>query len=591
MSNKTSLQRRGLSGALAVVVASLGSTAFAQAPTANAYVQHNLVSDIPGMADVTDSHLVAPWGISESATSPFWISNEGTGTSTLYNGSGTITNLVVTIAPGAKSPTPTQPTGQVQNNTTGFILANGTKASFIFDGMDGTVTAWNSGTTAAVMVDNSATSSYTGLAIGTSANGPTLYAANVKTGKVDVFDTNFKPTTLSGSFSDPAIPTGYAPFNIWNIGGKLYVTYTTQPAAVGNGFVSVFDLNGNLLTHLVSNGPLNEPWGIAIAPSTFGAFAGDLIVGNFGDGKINAFDPATGKSLGALQDTKGNPIVIPNLWGLIFGNGKSGGDPNYLYFTATIVGTGGAFHGLFGSLAPPATVINALNGASGATGGIAPGECIYISGIGVGPSPLASATIPAKGTLATTLANTTVTINGTPAPIVYASASQTSVMVPYEIAGATTANIVVTYGNQTTASFSVPVVASAPGLFTSSTSGSGEVVAFNADGTVNSATNPASAGQVVVLFGTGEGMTDPVLPDGQVVSDILATPLAPVSVTIGGQPAQVAYAGSGPGLLTGILQVEVIVPKGAGTGAVPVVLTVGLVSSAKSQGGATIVLQ
>jgi uncharacterized protein (TIGR03118 family) len=583
----TSLQRGSVSAAFAIL-AILSPAALAQLPTANAYVQHNLVSDIPGMADVTDSHLVAPWGISESATSPFWISNDGSGTSTLYNGSGTITALVVTIAPGAKSPTPTQPTGQVNNNTTGFILANGIKASFIFDGMDGTVTAWNAGTTAAVMVDNSATSSYTGLAIGTSANGPTLYAANVKTGKVDVFDTNFKPTSLAGSFTDSAIPTGYAPFNIWNLGGKLYVTYTTEPAAAGNGFVSVFDLNGNLLTHLVSGGALNQPWGIAIAPSTFGAFAGDLIVGNFGDGKINVFDPNTGKSLGALEDTKGNAIVIPNLWGLIFGNGKSGGDPNFLYFTATIVGTGGAFHGLFGSLAPPATVINAFNGASGASGGIAPGECIFISGIGIGPSPLVAATIPAKGALSSSLSNTTVTINGTPAPIVYASASQTSVMVPYEITGSTTANIVVSYGGQPTASFSVPVVASVPGLFTSNTSGSGEVVAFNADGTVNSSTNPASAGQVVLLFGTGEGMTDPVLADGLVVSDILATPLLPVSVTIGGLPAQVAYAGSGPGLLTGLIQVEVIVPKGAGTGAVPVVLTVG---SAKSQTGATIVLQ
>lgn len=178
------------------------------------------------------------------------------------------------------------------------------------------------------------------------------------------------------------------------------------------------------------------------------------------------------------------------------------------------------------------------------------------------------------------------------APIVYASASETSVMVPYEVAGATSAQIVVTFGNQTTASFSVPVVATAPGLFTSNSSGSGEVVAFNADGTVNSSTNAAGAGQVVVLYATGEGMTDPVFPDGLVVGDpsvdILATPLAPVSVMIGGQKAQVAYAGSAPGLLTGILQVEAIVPQGAGTGAVPVVLTVG---SASSQTGATITLK
>lgn len=590
MSYRASVQRGGLFAAFGIVVMAFAPAAYAQAPTANAYVQHNLVSDTAGMADVTDSHLVAPWGISESTSSPFWISNEGTGTSTLYNGSGTITALVVTIAGGAKSPTPTQPTGQVQNNTTGFTLPDGTVASFIFDGLDGTVTAWNSGekTTAVVMVDNSTTSSYYGLAIGTSAGGPTLYAANTKLGKIDVFDTNFKPTTLAGSFTDSAIPTGYAPFNIQNLGGKLYVTYATQPAAAGNGFVSVFDLNGNLLTHLVSNGPLNQPWGIQIAPSTFGAFGGALLVGNFGDGKINAFNLNTGAPLGTLQDTKGNPIVNADLWGLQFGNGKSGGDQNTLYFTATIP-SGSTPHGLFGAIAPPATVISAFNAASNASAaGIVPGECIYISGISIGPSPLTSGTIPAKGTLATSLSNTSVTINGTPAPIVYASASQTSVLVPYEIAGSTMANIVVTYGNQTTASFSVPVVASAPGLFTSNASGSGEVVAFNADGTVNSTTNPASAGQVVVLFGTGEGMSDPVFADGTVVTDIFATPLLPVSVTIGGQKAQVAYAGSGPDLLAGILQVEAIVPQGAGTGAVPVVLTVG---SASSQTGATITLK
>ena len=598
MSNKTSLQRRGLPGVLAIVVASLASTALAQAPTANAYVQTNLVSDTPGLAAVTDPHLIAPWGISESTSSPFWISNDGTGTATLYNGSGTITALVVTIAGGAKSPTPTQPTGQVQNNTTGFTLPDGKVASFIFDGMDGTVTAWNSSlspeTTAVVMVDNSATSSYTGLAIATSANGPTLYAANTKLGRIDVFDTNFKPTTLAGSFADSQVPAGYVPFNIQNLGGKLYVTYTTEPAAAGNGFVSVFDLNGNLLAHLVSNGPLNMPWGIQLAPSTFGAFGGDLLVGNFGDGKINAFNPTTGAALGTLQDTKGNAIVNNGLWGLQFGNGKSGGDPNFLYFTASIPSSATSFHGLFGSLAPPATVISASNDASfAASSGIAPGECISISGIGVGPSPLVSGKIPAIGsTLATTLSGTTVTINGTMAPIVYASASETSVMVPYEVAGATSAQIVVTFGNQTTASFSVPVVATAPGLFTSNSSGSGEVVAFNADGTVNSSTNAAGAGQVVVLYATGEGMTDPVFPDGLVVGDpsvdILATPLAPVSVMIGGQKAQVAYAGSAPGLLTGILQVEAIVPQGAGTGAVPVVLTVG---SASSQTGATITLK
>ncbi|HLH00148.1 MAG TPA: TIGR03118 family protein [Bryobacteraceae bacterium] len=572
------------------VLAVLAPAAFApfaaaQAPTANAYVQHNLVSDIPGMADVTDANLVDPWGLSISTTSPFWVSNAGKGVSTLYNGSGTITPLVVTIASAPNGPTPSKPTGQVFNSTSGFILANGNKASFIFDGLDGTITAWNGGATAAVMVDNSASASYTGLAIGSNSSGPLLYAANFKTGKIDVFDGKFAPATVAGGFVDSAIPSGYGPFNIWNLGGKLYVTYAAQSAGVGNGYVSVFDMDGNLIKHLVSQGPLNNPWGVAIAPSTFGAFAGALIVGNFGDGFINAFDLNTGKALGTLQDTNGKPIQIPGLWALVFGNGKSGGDTNMMYFTA---GINGEKDGLLGSISPPATVINAYNAASGATGGIAPGECIFLSGISIGPSPLVSGKFPATGTLATSLSSTSVTINGVPAPILYASASQTAVMVPYEIAGSSTANIVVTYKDQTTKSFQVPVATTAPALFTADSSGSGQAVAFNQDGTLNSSKNPASVGQVVVLIGTGEGVTNPVLPDGQVISDILATAQAPVTMTIGGQTAQVIYAGSSPGSIAGVLQVEAIVPRGAGTGAVPVVLNVG---SGTSQKSATISLQ
>ena len=582
---KTLAHRSVFAVAALAVTAALTPLAFSQVPTANAYVQHNLVSDVPGMADVTDPNLVNPWGMSISGTSPFWVSNAGKGNSTLYNGSGAITPLVVAMAPSPTGKAQPQPTGQVFNSTSGFILANGNKASFIFDGLDGTITAWNGGATAAVMVDNSSSATYTGLAIGSNASGPLLYAANIKTAKVDVFDGTFKPTTVSGGFADSAIPTGYAPFNIWNLGGKLYVTYATQPAAVGNGFVDIFDMDGNLLKHLASNGPLNQPWGVAIAPSTFGAFAGALIVGNLGDGMINAFDLNSGKALGTLQDAKGNPIVIPGLWALLFGNGHNGGDNNILYFAA---GINGEKDGLLGSLAPPATVINAFNGASGASGGVAPGESIYLSGIAIGPSPLVSGKIPTTGTVATTLSSTSVTINGTPAPIVYASASQTAVMVPYEVAGSTTASIVVTYKDQTTASFKVPVVASAPGLFAADGSGAGQLLAFNQDGSINSAKSAASAGQVLVLFGTGEGMTDPVLPDGQVISDILATPLTPVSVTIGGQTAQVLYAGSSPGLLAGVLEVEVVVPKNAGTGAVPVVITVG---SASSQKSATVTLQ
>ena len=199
-------------------------------------------------------------------------------------------------------------------------------------------------TTAIVKVDNSPSGAvYDGLAISASTTtaSPMIYAANFHSGAIDVFDTNYAAVSLPGAFTDPAVPAGFAPFNIQNLGGKLYVTYAKQDAAkkldvagVGNGYVSVYDLNGNLLQHLVSGGPLNSPWGVALAPVNFGAFAGDLIVDNFGDGYLNAFDPGTGAAVGTLQDQNGNPIKLPGLWGLFFGNGGNGGDVNALYFAS-----------------------------------------------------------------------------------------------------------------------------------------------------------------------------------------------------------------------------------------------------------------
>jgi len=428
--------------------------AFSQATTAataaNAYIQHNLVSDIAGMADVTDAHLVNPWGISESTGSPFWVSNQGTATSTLYNGSGVASATIVAVPSGAAKQSLTGPTGQVQNSSTGFVLSNSKASSFIFATQDGTISAWNGGTASTVMVDNSSSGAvYTGLAI--YSGGPMLYAANFNSGKIEVYDTNFHATTVAGGFADPNLPSGYAPYNIWNLGGKLYITYAVQNssknepvAAAGNGLVDIFDTNGNLLQRLASNGPLNAPWGVAIAPSTFGAFGGALLVGNFADGTINAFSLTSGSSLGALQTPSGTPIAIPGLWALIFGNGKSGGDPNTLYFSAGIQGQA---HGLLGSIAPPANVSSLSNGASGlAAAAIAPGEVVLVNGGTVGPSPTVDGVIPVTGSsMATTLSTTTVTFNSTPAPILYANASQTAVVVPYEIAGSTSASVVVTY--------------------------------------------------------------------------------------------------------------------------------------------------
>lgn len=567
---------------------------------ANVYTQHNLISNVPGIADVTDPNLVDPWGLSFSAGSPFWVSNHGKGNTTVYSDASsaaiTVSSTVVTIPSGAGGPSPSTPTGQVQNSTSGFLLANGNKASFIFVTEDGTVSAWNGGATATVMIDNSAAGAvYKGMAIGNSAGGPTLYLANFNSGKIDVLDTNFKPTTLAGSFTDPNLPAGFAPFNAWQVNGSLYVTYAKQDAqkkndvaGAGNGVVDIFDFNGNMLQRLTSAGPLNSPWGVAVAGGNFGALSNSVLVGNFGDGKINAFDPKTGNLIGTMQDATGAPISIQGLWALVFGNGASGGDARYLYFTAGIINAG-AQAGLLGSLAPPSQVIGVQNGASAATGAISPGEVLELTGITIGPRPaVSSASLGTTGNDATALGGTTVTFNGTPAPILYTQADQTNVIVPWGITGST-ASIVVTSGTAssttTSATIQVPIAATAPGLFMLS----GGALGFNQDGTLNSTTNAAGAGTVVVLYATGLGQTDPPAQDGLRSSAlVLAQTVAPVTVTIGGKTAQVIYAGSAPGELAGVMQVEAVVPAGAGVGAVPVVVTVGGVSS---QAGATVNLK
>ena len=555
----------------------------------NSYVQHNLVSNIAGIADVTDPNLVDPWGVATSTSSPFWVSDHVSGLATLYNGSGAITNLVVTIPAAGGARTTGKPTGQVQNSTTAFLLPSGTKASFIFATEDGAIAAWQTGATAVTVVDNSAAGAvYKGLALNPSATAPLLYATNFKQNRIDVFSGTFAPTSVPGGFVDAAIPSGFAPFNIWPLGGKLCVTYAKQNATgtldvagAGNGFVDVFDFNGNLLSHLISNGALNSPWGVALAPANFGAFPGALLVGNFGDGTINAFDPVSGAQLGTLQNISGTAITIPGLWALIVGNGKSGGDPNTVYFLAGVPNGSSAPRGILGSIAPPAAISAIYNGAGGQSTAVAPGEIVSIIGQTVGASPAVSVTIPASGTLGTTLAATSVTFNGLSAPILYSSSVQTSVIVPYGVAGSGTASVVMkTTGGQTTPAFSIPVAATVPGVFAVNGGGTGAAVVLNQDGTLNSATNAAAKGSVVVLFATGEGQTDPAGQDGLVLNtDVFRQPVLPVSLTIGGVTAQVFYAGSAPGGLSGMMEVEALVPATAASGADSVVLTVGTVNS------------
>src|SRR6266487_3022646 len=338
-----------------IVSAAIGPAGSAHAQSA--YAQHNLVSDVPGLADHTDPNLLNPWGIAFSATSPFWISDNHSGLSTLYNGSGTPQTLVVTVPPNEVGTPPGAPTGIVFNNTTNFIVASNAAARFIFATEDGTISAWASGANAVLKVDHSASSAiYKGLALGVAGGSNYLYAADFHNGKIDVVDGNFSPATLAGSFTDPGIPAGFAPFGIESIGTNLWVTYAKQDAnkeddvpGPGNGYVDIFDTSGNLVKRFASNGALDSPWGLALAPTGFGQFGGELLIGNFGDGTINAFDPVSGVFLGQVQDFTGAPIAIQGLWALAFGNGGRGGDTNTLYFTAGIAG-GGAVedHGLFG---------------------------------------------------------------------------------------------------------------------------------------------------------------------------------------------------------------------------------------------------
>jgi uncharacterized protein (TIGR03118 family) len=591
------MTRQYLLGMFSLVVVH-AQTATPQA-AANIFVQHNLVSSVPGLADVTDPNLIDPWGMSFSATSPFWISNHGKGNTTIYSNPSssatiTISTTVVTIPPGAGDSTPSTPTGQVQNSTGGFLLANGKAASFIFCTEDGTISAWNGGTTSTVMVDFSSVGTvYKGLAIGTGSGAPLLYAANFSFGKIDVFDTNFKLTSVPGGFGDPNLPAGYAPFNIWPANGKLYVTYAVQNstkkldvAGVGNGVVDVFDYNGNLQQRLTSGGPLNSPWGVAVVGGNWGPFSPAVLVGNFGDGHINAFDLNSGALLGTLQTSAGTPVTIQGLWAIEFGNGGSAGDPSYLYFTAGIFNNGVAA-GLLGYIAPQPQVTVVQNTASAVRGPIAPGEVLSLQGISIGPRPAVSSTsLTTSANATTTLGGTTITINGTPAPILYTASNQAVIVTPWSLTG-TTASIVVTSGTNTAQTFQATLAPTAPGLY----SYSGNVLAFNQDGTLNTGpitnngvvvtpANAAAAGSVVVIYMTGLGQTDPPGQDGvRYGSLVLAETVAPVTATIGGQAATVVYAGSAPGQIAGVMQVELVVPSGAGTGEVPVIVTAGGVAS------------
>src|SRR6184192_1369155 len=298
------------------------------------YEQHNLVSDGAVPADLVDAALVNAWGLVASATSPWWVADNGTDSSTLYNGStGAKLSLRVSV--------PSAPTGVVFNGGTGFVVTSGSAsgaARFIFATEEGTILGWSPSvapTQAVVVIDNSAGGAvYKGLAIASTAAGDRLYATNFRAGTVDVFDAGFHP--VLGGFTDHHLRPGYAPFGIQQLGGTIYVTYALQDAdkkddvtGEGHGFVNAFDTGGHLLRRVASGGRLNSPWGLALAPGDFGAFSGDLLVGNFGDGHITAFDAHRVRGHRELQPrdqlhgADGQAIAIDGLWAIGFGNGAA----------------------------------------------------------------------------------------------------------------------------------------------------------------------------------------------------------------------------------------------------------------------------
>src|SRR5579863_8959771 len=342
-----------------------------------------LVSDKTGVvatAATIDANLSNPWGVAIAPGLPFWIADNNSNLSTLYNGTGAVETASVTgnsevgiTIPASAAGVPANPTGQVYNGGGGFLISTGAgqeSALFIFDGEGGTIAAWanGSGATAVTAYDDGVANGanhavYKGLALGT-VNGATfLYATDLHNNKVDVFDTNFaKPADMQGKFVDPTIPAGFVPFGIAALNGQLYVTYAQQDGAMhdevsgaGLGYVDIFDFSGNFVTRFSSAGVLNAPWGMALAPAGFGSFEGDLLIGNFGDGTINIFGP-NGASLGAITVNNGQTLTVPGLWSLVFGDGDPDKPVTTLFYTA---GFADQTDGVFGSITATNTTTSA----------------------------------------------------------------------------------------------------------------------------------------------------------------------------------------------------------------------------------------
>jgi uncharacterized protein (TIGR03118 family) len=378
-----------------LLVSALVVSLFPTLASAQHYQQTNLVSNVPvtPAASVTDPNLLNPWGLVHGPTTPWWISNNAGGTSTLYNNSGLNpanpaqtpppvlppVTIVALNAPGGTpgngvkipnapgQPAPGSPTAVLYNgSTTDFLLAPGKPAVFIFATEDGTIQGWNSGvnaTTAIIEVDNSQVPNkdngavYKGATIAEIGGSEYILAANFRSGRIDVFDSTFKPVNIPGElFREDEIPRGFAPFNVQGIGPNIYVTFAQQDSAkhdpvggAGLGFVVVFDGHGKNIAHLEHGDWLNAPWGVVEAPADFGEFSHALLIGNFRGGTIAAFNPRTGRFMGNVLNADGSTVNIDGLWALAFGNGGASGPGSTLFFTA---GPDNETNGLFGTLTP-----------------------------------------------------------------------------------------------------------------------------------------------------------------------------------------------------------------------------------------------
>jgi len=335
------------------------------APHGNHYTVTPLASDVPGLAPTTDAHLVNTWGLARSATSPWWIANNGTASTSIYTGAG----APFPIGGQSFKDVPGDPTGAVFSGIDGqFEVGTDSdptllKSNFIFDSEDGTISAWRPGSTAALVTATVPDAVFKGLAISNGPSGPRLYATDFAQGqghsRVDVFDGSWDPVNTPGAFVDPRLPKHYGPFGIQTIGDRVFVTYAKQQRGSddeahgrGLGIVDVYDLDGKFLRRVAQHGQLDAPWGLAWAPASFGRFGGDLLVGNFGDGRINAYKETRHgrfEHRGTLHAAKHGKLSIDGLWALEFGNTGSNGNPDTLYFTA---GINDEADGLFGTITP-----------------------------------------------------------------------------------------------------------------------------------------------------------------------------------------------------------------------------------------------